>query len=58
MTDIALEELLIVAKANTKRGAKNYYRPLPKEQSKMIREYFKSKIDIEIDGKQDYQQSS
>lgn len=48
-----IKELLRVARANTQKGSKDYYKPLPKEQSEMIREYFKSKIDIPLDGDPD-----
>jgi len=47
---MTIEELLKIAKANTERGSKNFFKPLPEDQSKMIREYFRSKIDIPLDG--------
>lgn len=50
-----LEEI----KARTKRGAKNYYKPLPKDKSAIIREYFKSCIsNLDPDGDPDIKLSN
>ena len=45
-----IEEVLKIAKSRTERGSKDFFKPLDEEQSKMIREYFKSKITIPLEG--------
>lgn len=45
-----LEDLLEEAKRRTKSGQKNWYEPFPSEQSKIIQDYYRSQINIPLNG--------
>lgn len=48
--DPKILEIAKKLKNNVKKGSKNFYAPLPKEESNIIREYFKNHLYISVEG--------
>ena len=45
-----VKEILAKARRNMERGSKDFFRPLPKEESEIIREHFANSIDLDLNG--------
>ena len=46
-------KLLDIVKARTKKGSRNFYKPLPKAESTIIRDYYQSQLEMDVDGNDD-----